>query len=57
MEDRPGEGNRAAGLGDQARAKDNAPHGLANLRLSDRHDVIDISLHVSKIEFADALRS
>ena len=57
MEDCPGQGNRAARLGDQARAKDNAPHGLANLRLSDRHDVIDKSLYVSKIECANALRS
>ena len=52
-----GHGNRTARLGHQARAKDNAPHGLANLGLGHGHDVIDISLHVSEIQYADALAS
>ena len=49
--------DRAAGLRHQARGKDGSPHGLADLGFGDGHDVVDISLHVGKIQHAYALRS
>src|ERR1700722_18209773 len=51
------QGHRAAGLGEQPGGKNRSPHRLANLIFCDGHNAVYVSLHVSKIQRAYALRS
>ena len=57
MEEQRGGGDRAAGLGNQARCGDDGAHGGANLGFGDGDNAVDEGLDVGEVALAYALRA